>query len=157
MRIGTRSLNVVAWLSAATFAVVLFGLLANLCGVSLSADSERFKLQCTSGTLQLFTSSSHDSGVSFGVTGSGSPGPSQGTSGSNTNNLMFKLFHPLIEIPLWLPAACSLAVGVPSFVTLRRSARAIKNGACPKCGYMLTGLSPAAPCPECGRANPAPR
>ncbi|MDX2118358.1 MAG: hypothetical protein SFY96_09275 [Planctomycetota bacterium] len=56
-------------------------------------------------------------------------------------------------VPLWIPAACSLAIGVPAFVTLRRRARAIKNGACPHCGYSLIGITPAAPCPECGRAR----
>ena len=38
-------------------------------------------------------------------------------------------------LPLWLPAAMCLAIGVPAFVTLRRRARELKNGACPKCGF----------------------
>ena len=58
-------------------------------------------------------------------------------------------------IPLWIPAALGLAVGVPAWVLDRRARRAIAAGACPKCHYDRSGIPAAALCPECSAA-PAP-
>ena len=53
-------------------------------------------------------------------------------------------------VPLWL-------ILLPLLVPTTRAwlAKTIGPGACSRCGYDLTGLSPAAACPECGTTPPA--
>ena len=64
-----------------------------------------------------------------------------------------RFLHPssqnrLLMIPYWLAA---LVMGVVAFFT--RPARRSSEGRC-SCGYDLTGLTPTAPCPECGVTPP---
>ena len=55
-----------------------------------------------------------------------------------------------VQIPLWMPL---IVTAVPAAFAVRgevRRRRAIRHGACPKCGYSRAGLEPGTPCPECG-------
>jgi hypothetical protein len=51
-------------------------------------------------------------------------------------------------VPLWMPAAGFAAPA--AWLWSRNLARRYKDGCCRKCGYALSGLAPATPCPECG-------
>ncbi len=55
-----------------------------------------------------------------------------------------------VQIPLWMPL---VVAAVPAAFVIRgevKRRRAIRNGACRKCGYPREGLEPGAACPECG-------
>jgi predicted RNA-binding Zn-ribbon protein involved in translation (DUF1610 family) len=55
-----------------------------------------------------------------------------------------------LSVPLWMPL---VVVGAPTALlwrTNRRIARLARTGHCPSCGYDRRGLTPDAPCPECG-------
>ena len=52
-----------------------------------------------------------------------------------------------VEVPLWIPFAACVTPATAGWV--RQFRRRRRNG-CPRCGYELTGLPAAAPCPECG-------
>jgi hypothetical protein len=56
----------------------------------------------------------------------------------------------LYLVPIW---PFILVTGIPSVIAwnLDRIARRAPVGACPACGYSRAGLTPAAPCPECGK------
>ncbi len=58
----------------------------------------------------------------------------------------------IVSIPLWIPGVLSAAVLVPPVLRTARRRRRFKAGRCPRCGYDLAGLAPAAVCPECGRS-----
>jgi len=61
-----------------------------------------------------------------------------------------------VLVPLWaliLPAAVIAAVGWRLESLHRRRARL---GACPACGYDLSGLPQGGKCPECGHASASP-
>jgi hypothetical protein len=53
---------------------------------------------------------------------------------------------PYIFVPLWMPISVSLGLGCALALWRRRP-----PGSCAACWYPLAGLSPGAPCPECGR------
>jgi hypothetical protein len=61
-----------------------------------------------------------------------------------TQSRDFRLVLWPIPLLLWTPAALLLRSGILA----RRRAN---KGACPRCGYSLTGLAEGAPCPECGQ------
>lgn len=156
MRFSTRTLKVTAWLSAATFTLLLVFGVASFWGAVLRIQHQSSGCNISRGELAIYSGVWHGT-TSFDVFMPGavseSAGPFQTPRWWTSDGHWLEGFY---VVPLWLPAACSLAVGVPAFVTLRRRARALKNGACPKCGYMLTGVPLAAPCPECGRAPSTP-
>lgn len=55
-----------------------------------------------------------------------------------------------VQIPLWMPLVAS---ALPAALAIRgevRRRRAIRHGACPKCGYSREGLDASVVCPECG-------
>ena len=153
MRIGTRIIKVTAWLSAATLVALIVSCMITLKSQLALNRTEHSLLAIRSGAISLKWSSSGRVELSPGALYL-DLGPPLGYPPLKwwfESDLSLSFVYVLV--PLWFPAALCLAIGVPAFVTLRRRARAIKNGACPKCGYMLTGLAPAAPCPECGRAR----
>jgi hypothetical protein len=62
---------------------------------------------------------------------------------AGTGPLMFAVPIWFIALLLWAPAAILLRSGILA----RRHAL---KGMCGKCNYNLAGLTPDAPCPECG-------
>ena len=80
--------------------------------------------------------------------------------GRNTNNSGSWFGSPgvtttphyrLVYVPLWLP---TLVAALPAGILWLCDRRRLRRGLCPACGYNLSGLPPAAPCPECGKAAP---
>lgn len=60
----------------------------------------------------------------------------------------------MLDVPLW-PLAPMLGVPyVVSFWSSRREAKRDRQRLCPKCNYDRRGLTPDAPCPECGKPPP---
>lgn len=56
-----------------------------------------------------------------------------------------------VQVPLWMPL---VVTAIPAAFVVRgevKRRRAIRNGACPTCGYSREGLEPDAACPECGK------
>lgn len=60
-----------------------------------------------------------------------------------------------LTIPLWIPLLFFAAPTAFLFHRDRRAARLARATLCPNCSYSRAGLSPSAPCPECGH-TPAP-
>lgn len=54
-----------------------------------------------------------------------------------------------IDLPLWLPTACT---GVGALLLWKPWRRRARDGVYCECGYDLRGLSSGAACPECGAA-----
>jgi hypothetical protein len=153
MRIGTRTLKVIVGLSAALGVLAVSASIINLRGVLLSADAKGFTLKIADGLIDLSTKRVTNTGVQFTGPGTGRVGNAASQGVSATSGMQIVWLQSQVAVPLWLPALVSLGIGTHAFVTLRRRARAIKNGACPYCGYALIGIAPAAPCPECGRVK----
>ncbi len=62
----------------------------------------------------------------------------------------------VVIVPLWIPIVLVSAATAAAWrldVLARRRAR---TDACRACGYTLAGLTPGAPCPECGGARVGP-
>lgn len=59
-----------------------------------------------------------------------------------------------VMVPLWMPWLVAIAFSVWFYRDHRREEQRRLNGCCPCCGYSRNGLSPNAPCPECG-SSPA--
>ncbi|MDX2117387.1 MAG: hypothetical protein SFY96_04310 [Planctomycetota bacterium] len=155
MRIGTRTLKATAWLSGAIFIATLACIVCNSCSLDFGIESERYAIYVSGGAADFVDDELDHYGnvpeggwcaVAFQISRA---------SDEIIERQLPRFGTGFVGIPLWLPAAMCLAFGMPSVVTLRRRVRAIKNGACQRCGYLLTGLPPAAPCPECGRAKAA--
>ena len=152
MRIGTRTLKVTAWLSAAAFALLFVCWVASFWGDVMRIERQSWVCSICRGEFVAFFGLLNGQ-TDFHLFMPGLVGEAAGVRQiPRWHFLNGRWQEGRYVVPLWLPAACSLAIGVPAFVTLRCRARALKNGACLKCGYMLTGLPPAAPRPECGRA-----
>ena len=153
MRIGTRTLKVTAWLSAAIFTASLSCYACNLCGIAAGSTYKHHNIFIVFGN---FSYSYADESQMRADRGWTSPVWIY-TLDQPASFVLIEQWPSVepswVKMPLWIPAIISLAVGMPAFVTLRRRARTLKNGACLKCGYVLTGLPLAAPCPECGRVT----
>lgn len=60
-----------------------------------------------------------------------------------------------VRVPFWL---LLLAVGIPTALLARTHVQATsrsQQGVCVSCGFSRTGLTPTAPCPECGTLDPS--
>jgi hypothetical protein len=55
-----------------------------------------------------------------------------------------------VGVPLWVIVALALAVTARGWRLDTLARRRARVGLCPECGYDRRGLSPDAPCPECG-------
>ena len=53
------------------------------------------------------------------------------------------------RLPLWLP----LVLAIAAAAWFERQSRRWPRGVCRRCGYDLSGLDPAARCPECGATD----
>jgi len=71
------------------------------------------------------------------------------STASLSNGAAVLALHTL-WIPAWWPP---VIVGMLAGVAWWRASKAPGPGHCPRCGYDLTGLTPGAPCPECGPRN----
>jgi hypothetical protein len=60
------------------------------------------------------------------------------------------LVDHILELPFWIPAVLFAALPVVRAARARLAAHAGRRGACPACGYNLTG-NVSGVCPECGR------
>jgi hypothetical protein len=54
------------------------------------------------------------------------------------------------DAPLWLPVVLVLAPTLLAWRLDAKARRVARAGLCRKCGYDVTTLPPALPCPECG-------
>jgi hypothetical protein len=58
-----------------------------------------------------------------------------------------------VAVPLWLPLIVLIAADRQAWLMARRARRPTGQETCYSCGYDRAGLSPHAPCPECGTAS----
>lgn len=56
-----------------------------------------------------------------------------------------------LEIPYWIPTLLFATTSALLFRGGHRARRWKREGRCSACGYALSGLPPASPCPECGK------
>lgn len=56
-------------------------------------------------------------------------------------------------VPLWFVLLLAAAPTSAAWIRDRRHSAWLRTGACPVCGYDLSGLAPTASCPECGHSG----
>ncbi len=79
-------------------------------------------------------------------------GPTTGTATAENGSFWSEGYAEEIVIPLWIPAAITLPFA-PREMRKALATRRMKRICCPHCNYSRVGISPDAPCPECGKSS----